>query len=258
MPNKNSLRGLWFYGAFSFFLVVTLVTEVKSEQTSRPEYWAPKNPPKAHYKIECSIDLSKGSIEGVESICFRNSASRPTSRLKINWTSLGNIEIRSNGKAVKVLSEIKAGADLSVLIELAKPVYPGEKVELGISFAATTAEYAGKEEVKLPFWYPRLDWGFETHDDYDVKIDKTSEYLLVTSGVLVGKSGYYHAENVKRFGLFLGKSHKVIEANAKDVLVQVVYKAEAEECARAAIQSSPCRRFWQRTMVQQSAMGQLV
>ncbi|MFC1677016.1 M1 family aminopeptidase [Planctomycetota bacterium] len=148
------------------------------------------------------------------------------------------MQIKSNGKAVKILSETKAGTNLPVLVELNKPVYPGENVELDISFAATVAEYAGIEEVKLTSWYPCLDWGFETHDDYDVKIDKTSEYLLATSGTLASKSGYFHAENVRSFGLFLGKDYKVIEAKAKDVLVQVVYKTQAEECAQLVLETA--------------------
>ena len=213
-------------------------TELTGGSSIAANYWVPKKPPKAHYKIECSINLSEGIIRGIERIRFRNPTSRPISRLKINWISLGNMEIRSGGKAAKILSETKTDADLSILIELVKPVYPGEKAELDISFAATAAEYADKEEVKLSSWHPRLDWGVETHDDYDVKIDKTSEYLLATSGVLASRSGYYHAENLRRFGLFLGKDHNVIEAKAKDVLVQVVYKAKAEECARLVLETA--------------------
>ena len=34
-------------------------TELRSDDTTR-NYWVPQNPPKAHYKIECSIDLTKG------------------------------------------------------------------------------------------------------------------------------------------------------------------------------------------------------
>lgn len=149
--------------AFALIISMTsfqsLATSTKSESGDTPQnYWAPKNPPKAHYKIECSIDLSKGSINGIETISFNNSASKPIYRLKIKWISLGNMQIRSNGKALNVLSETKAGANLSVLVELNKPLYQNEKIELDISFAATVAGYAGIEEVKLTSWYPRLDW----------------------------------------------------------------------------------------------------
>ena len=65
------------------------------------------------------------------------------------------------------------------------------------------------------------------------------EYTVATSGLLNKKTGYYHAENVRSFGLFVGKGLDSIEVNAKDVLVQVVYKAEAEECAQKVVELEP-------------------
>jgi hypothetical protein len=46
------------------------------------------------------------------------------------------------------------------------------------------------------------------------------------------QSGYYQAEGVRSFGLFFGKDHQIIEANAGDVLVHCLFTTPDEKCAR--------------------------
>jgi tetratricopeptide (TPR) repeat protein len=212
-------------------------TELRSDDTTR-NYWVPQNPPKAHYKIECSIDPVKGLLEGTEVICFRNTTSKPIHRLKILWTSFGSMEITSNKRQVAVLAETKECVESSTVIEFPEPIRPNEKTTLQIKYTTLAPDYLRGEEIRLPSFYPQLWWGYSTHNSFEVRIDIPLEYILATSGVLDHRTGYYHAENVCRFGLFLGKGHKVIEAKAKDVLVQVVYKADAEECARLVLKTA--------------------
>lgn len=197
----------------------------------RTEYWVPREPPKAHYRIECSIDPSKGHMEGKEVISLRNTASKSISRLKILWTSLGSMEIIKDNKPVVVLGETKEGAESYTVVELAGPIRPNEEATLQIKYMALAPDYLKAEEIRVPSFYPQVWWGYSTHNSFEVKIDAPVEYTLATSGVLDAKTGYYRAENVSRFGLFLGKGNKVIRANAEDVLVQVVFKPEAEKCA---------------------------
>ena len=223
---------------YSFLLILTFSTALASDQAMRANFWVPKNPPKAHYKIECSIDLAKGLLEGTEVICFRNTTSKPIHRLKILWTSFGSMEITSNERQVAVLAETKEGVESSTVIELPEPIRPNEKTTLQIKYTTLAPDYLRREEMRLPSFYPQLWWGYSTHSSFEVKIDIPLEYILATSGVLDHRTGYYHAENVYRFGLFLGKGNKVIESKAKDVLVQVVYKAKAEECAQLVLETA--------------------
>ncbi len=239
MSNKCSTLGLWFYCAFSFFLVVSSVTEVKGEQTSRPEYWAPQNPPKAHYKIECSINPANGFLQGTEVISFKNTSSRPMRRVTILWASDGNLEIISNSKPVSVIGQIKDSTVSSrFLMELPEPIIPDEEVSLQVKFSVSAPSYLKGENIRLPVFYPQLWWDFAMHNDFKVKIELPEEYTLSTSGLLDKKTGYYYGQNIRSFGLFIGKGFKSIETNVKDVLVQVVYKTEAEECAQLVLETA--------------------
>lgn len=197
----------------------------------RTDYWVPQKPLKAHYEIDCSIDLTEGLLEGTEIIRFRNTTSRSIYRLAIKWTSLGTMDIKNNDKPVAVLAETKEGAESYTVIELPEPIGPNEKTTLQIKYRALAPDYLKAEEIRVPSFCPQLWWGYSTHNSFEVKIDIPPEHILATSGVFDTKTGYYRAENVSRFGLFLGKGNKVIKANAEDVLVQVVFKPEAEKCA---------------------------
>ncbi|MHC4800261.1 MAG: M1 family aminopeptidase, partial [Planctomycetota bacterium] len=213
-------------------------TKLASGDTARTDYWVPKKPPKAHYKIDCSIDLSQGLLEGTEIIRFRNTTSRAIHRLEVKWTSLGSMEITSKDKVVKILAETKEGAESYTVIELPEPIGPNEKTTLQIKYRALAPDYLKAEEIRVPSFCPQLWWGYSTHNSFEVKIDVPPEHTLATSGVLDTKTGYYRAENVSRFGLFLGKGNKVIKANAEDVLVQVVFKPEAEKCAHLILDTA--------------------
>ena len=94
------------------------------------------------------------------------------------------------------------------------------------------------KKLPLTSWYPRLWWGIETHDEFDVKVETTPGYTMVTSGAPDSKSGYYHAGNVRTFGLFLGRNHKVAKAMTKDVLVQVIFTPEGKECAHLLLETA--------------------
>jgi len=213
-------------------------TELTSGSSIAANYWVPKNPPKAHYKVDCSIDLTKGLLEGTEVIRFKNATSRAIRRLNVKWTSLGSMEITSKDKVVKILAETKEGAESYTVIELPEPIGPNEKTTLQIKYRVLAPDYLKGEEIRVPSFCPQLWWGYSTHNSFEVKIDIPPEHTLATSGVFDTKTGYYRAENVSRFGLFLGKGNKVIKANAEDVLVQVVFKPEAEKCAHLILDTA--------------------
>lgn len=206
-------------------------TELTSGSSIAANYWVPRRPPKAHYTIDCSVDLTKGLLEGTETIRFRNKTSRAIHRLDVKWISLGSMEITSKDKKVKILGETKEGSESSsTIVEFSETIRPREEADLQIKFRVLAPEYANIDKIYVTGWYPRLWWGFETHDDFDVKIETTPEYTLATSGVFDSKTSYYHADNVRCFGLYLGKDLKTIEANAEDVLVRCIFTTKGEKC----------------------------
>ncbi|NIP23800.1 MAG: hypothetical protein GWN67_01245 [Phycisphaerae bacterium] len=197
------------------------------------------NPPKAHYTIECSVDPNKGVLEGTENIHFENTTNSLLRELRIKQTSSGNMEVRCRGETVRILSETKEGSGSCVtVVELPEPIHPGGDVELQIQFGISSSEYAGTEKLTLTNWYPRLWWGVETHDEFDVKVKTPPGYGMVTSGAVDSKSGYYHADNVRTFGLFLGRNHKVAKSMTKDVLVQVIFTPKGKGCADLLLETA--------------------
>ena len=224
---------------YCFILSVLFIAgsaKIKAHQMIGTGYWVPQTPPNVHYTIKCSIDLTKGVLEGTENIRFKNTTQKPIHRLQIKWDSLGSMEITCKGETV---TEIKGQSDNTfILIELAEPLSPGKETKLQIKFQISAPEYAGVEKIPLTGWYPCLWWGFETHSDFDVKVETTPEYTLATSGVFDSKSGFYRAEKVRSFGLFLGKNYNIVKARAKDVLVQVLFTPKGEECARLLLDTA--------------------
>ncbi|MHC4574479.1 MAG: gluzincin family metallopeptidase, partial [Planctomycetota bacterium] len=189
------------------------------------------------------IDPAKGLLEGKEIIRFRNSTGAPIHRLAIKCFSYDEVplEIKSsmqvtvNGRTVLPLAGKAAGP---VVFELSDVLKPRKKVNLQIEFAVSAPAYAGQDKLILADWHPRLWWGFETHDDFDVKIEVPSHYVLAASGILNRKTGCYRAKGIRSFGLFLGKDFKVIEANAHDVLVRCIFPPKGRECAELLLRTA--------------------
>jgi hypothetical protein len=224
--------------------------ELSGENIKRAGGRVQHPPPKAHYTIECSIDPNKGLLEGTENIHLKNTTNALLCELQVKWTSFGNMKVRCRGETVRILSETKERSGTCVtVVELPEPIHPGGDAELQIEFRMSSSEYAGAEKLTLTSWYPRLWRGIETHDDFDVKVETQPGYAMVTSGAPDSKSGYYHAGNVRTFGLFLGKNYKVTKAMTKDVLVQVMFTPKGKECAHLLLDTAVdvinfyCERF---------------
>ncbi|MHC4153516.1 MAG: M1 family aminopeptidase [Planctomycetota bacterium] len=218
--------------------------ESKSEAMAQTDYWVPRNPHRAHYKIECSIDPAKGLLQGTEVINFKNTSSRPIHRLQIEWLSDNErlLKIMSKSKPVSILAETKEGDRyIKILFKLPDPIYPGEQANLelafgGIKFSQSVSNREGF--AHCVGWYPRLCCGFETHSDFDVSVKASGEYKIVTSGTLDTETGFYHAEGLRSFGLLLTKEFDVIEANAEDVLVSCVFPQKSKKTAQLLLSTA--------------------
>ena len=227
-----------------YFVVVCLLLimyvhcgpeSIKDKGFTRDNYWVPPVPPQAHYTIDCRIDSHASLLEGTEVIRFTNNTSRFIHRIALDWgiSSDQTLEITVNGKPVHIAAEPEqASLSSPILFDLPQALPPGKRIELSLKFTRSLPSLATQDKIKLTGWHPRLWWGFWTHEDFEVKLQAPPEYALATSGRLDEESGYYKAEGVRSFGLFLGKDHQIIEANAGDVLVHCLVTPQREECAR--------------------------
>ena len=238
MSNWRFLRNLWrCFIILVFILAGSAISKSKKVVTTNNS--GVQDPPKVYYTIDCSIDLAKGLMEGIEIIHFRNTTSEPMSRFEIRWIPGGNMEITSKGKEIKVLAETNGQSQSSsTVIEFLEPILSEETATLQIKFNILVPKYKGIDKIAVGHWYPHLWWGFETHDDYEVKLSVPKEYTVATSGLLNKETGYYHAENVRSFGLFLGKGFDSIEANVGDISVRCVFPLKGKKCAELLLKTA--------------------
>ncbi|NIR50839.1 M1 family metallopeptidase, partial [candidate division KSB1 bacterium] len=149
-------------------------------------YWAPTNPPRAYYTIECQIYPSSDLLSGAETIRFVNTTSKPIHRLALDWivNKAQTIETTIHEKPVPILADSSyTELPSPLLFELPEALLPGEQVELEIGFKKTLSTREGKKMTVVK-WHPRLWWGFRTHHDYDVRIETSPDYLVATTGLL--------------------------------------------------------------------------
>jgi tetratricopeptide (TPR) repeat protein len=196
-------------------------------------YWVPRQPPRAKYVIDSSLEVGETfCLKGTEAIRFVNTTAKPMQTLAITWFRAGEqtMEIVANGRRVALPTPVTSFPQAFVLAE---PVGPGETVELAVEFRVSLPAPGSVPERLGPVdEWPHLWWGFETQDDYDVRLDVPDAYsVIVTSGRLDSQTGRYRAEAVPSFGFFLCKGHEVMEGQAGDVLVRCIYKPEHKECA---------------------------
>gem|GEM_PF-385540 len=191
-------------------------------------------PARAHYEIDCRIDPTTGKLEGTETIRLTNKDSEPIERLALDWTlsSTESIGISVGEQRIPVPGESERDSfESPIFFELPEPLQSGEQMELVVSFSGTHSIERSQIKFRLTGWHPRLFWGFPTHDDFDVRIDAPDEYAVATSGRLDSQTGYYHARDVRLFGLFLGKDMQTFESEVDGVLIRCPYTNESRECA---------------------------
>ncbi len=208
-----------------------------SDNKCKTDFWIPREIPKAHYNIECSINPHDGQLQGKETIHFKNTTNRPIRLLAIKWLSEKEqtLEIKADGKPVSVFKD--TGSEITV-IELPKAIDANEEIDIEIKFGVHRPEKMQVDILPLTGWHPRLWWDFETHNDFDVKVDVPKEYRVATSGLLKRHSGYYHAEGVRSFGIILLKGTDVIEAKAEDVIVKCYYRPNEKKCAELLLETA--------------------
>ncbi len=207
-------------------------------------FWAPVVPPRADYRIECAFDTTTASLKGSETITFRNTTPRSMDRLALDW-SIGpdkTVSVIANGKPASVL--IMSGAkEVSgpLLLQLPEPLKPGADLILKLEFSNSyKSDLDLTRIVLLQGFYPRLWWGFGTHDDYSVRFSAPPGWGVVTSGVLDPASGVWTGKDIRSFGaaVFNEKQYSVEHAQANDVQVTAVHTAAGAKCAQLVLHTA--------------------
>jgi hypothetical protein len=181
-------------------------------------FWAPVEPPRADYMIDARISADGSRLTGQERIRFTNAATRPIRRVALRWWG-DQMEVQEADRV-----DSAGGA---VLYDLRRDVQPGESVELKVTFGAPLKWT--DEGVISSSLGPKLWWGFSTHDDYTVRFAVPDAMRVATSGRFI--DGAWRAAGLRTFGFFVGRKHQIVEADAGDVHVRVLYPAGADKAA---------------------------
>lgn len=210
--------------------LVLLFTTVAAARTN---FWAPVSPPLAHYSIDAKFVADPPGLEGSETIRFRNSAQRPIGRIALLWWGeiLG---VRANG----TVAAPAPGKYTLPVFDLPHDVPPGSEVELAVDFRGPMKLNPENESAITSYLSPQLWWGFGTLDDYQVRLQAPEGYTIGTSAPFDARSGEYRADDIRAFGLFIGKGYESTEADAGGVQVRAVFTAAGRPCAELLVKTA--------------------
>lgn len=205
--------------------------------------FTPDEPPRAKYDINCTIefDSTKALISGTEIIFYTNTSTLPLERMALDWTidSLHTLNITANGKDAQVLSPGSEDDSYApVIIQLPRAISPGHKLEIRAQFERTYIFEPGDDKHLCTTWFPRVDWGIQTQDNFTVKIEYPSEYVLGSSGLYHSETDTYRATGIRRYGLYFLNGGDVMEKKIEGITVRIIHTPAAMECANLVMETA--------------------
>ncbi len=204
-------------------------------------FWTPASPPKCYYNIHFQIDTLQRILSGTEVVRITNPNHQTIYRLALDWSvnKHQTLGINIKGRPVSLeLDPTQTNVTSPMLFDLPEALVGGSSIELELMFSQSIPQVTEQKNILFTKWFPRIWWGIDTQDDFDVFIDVPSTYTIATSGRFDATSHSYHAENVRTFGLFFGRGLHVAEAMAGDVLVRCLYSEKAEPCAQLILHTA--------------------
>jgi hypothetical protein len=214
-------------------LTLTLTCLLVTTAFARPAFWAPLEPPRAHYSVDVRYLPTDQRLEGTETIRFRNDTRRPIDRIALRW--FGEIvAVRAGGSAATGAP----GKHSVALFDLPHAIAPGRELALEVDFSAPWKLDSRTASAITSSLHPRLWWGFGTHDDYVVRVHVPEGHVVATSGRLDASTGAYRADGVRAFGLFIGKGYDSAEVDAGAVRVRAVFTPKGRACAELLLKTA--------------------
>jgi hypothetical protein len=210
--------------------------EVPAKSQPTGHFFFPKIPPETKYKIDCKVEKN-GMFHEKIVITFKNTTPTPISQVAFSWSvdEEPPYKVSIKGKILKAAPGYENKTTPPVLFQLPFPVAPGEQVDLNVdaSIHFCIKEILNKKNnFPILDWFPKLWWGYETHADYDVKLDIPGSYTITTSGRFDPGTGRWQGKNIRSFGLVIGTGLNVSEDMAGDVLIRVLHTPKAHNCAQ--------------------------
>jgi tetratricopeptide (TPR) repeat protein len=210
---------------------------------ARPEYWVPADPPKSRYVIDARLDLSpNGAVEGKQTIILKNTSRRPLDVIAFDWTMgpASSISVTVSGNPLTPLNPEKTPVlSAPIFYPLLKPLSPGKKINLEVTFKKAVEFPAGAAEFGDTRWYPRLWWdGLTLHDAFSVKLEVPAGFAQAMSGRLNPKTGRYEIESARTFGLYLGKNMKTESRESEGVLITTLATEKGAKAAAACLDTA--------------------
>jgi tetratricopeptide (TPR) repeat protein len=200
------------------------------------EFWAPQNPPGAHYDFAVKIGAEgeNASLAASGTISLTNTAPRPLAVLAFEWTVTPARQFAASvsGRPLKVLNgERNMPPATPLLLELPRPVGPGERVLVEVDFTVGAAVNAG--QVHFGLWYPRLWWeGRPVRDSFRVRLETPPGFVAAASGRYDRAAGAYVNDCVtSHFGLFLSNSMGMERREAGGVEISALFTEKGRDCA---------------------------
>jgi tetratricopeptide (TPR) repeat protein len=222
--------------------VISIGLLVSSSPAALKEYRVPADPPKSHYIIDARIDLTKGAIEGRETIMLKNTSAGPIGILAVDWPvgPASSLSLETSNKALTPLNPENSPTLPSPLFyPLPVPLAPGKKVQLEVTFKKSVEFSAQDSELGDTGWYPRLWWdGLPLHDSFSVKLDIPPGFALAASGRLNPKTGRYENEGARTFGIYLGKNMKTESREVEGVLITTLATENGAKCAAVCLETA--------------------
>ncbi len=205
--------------------------------------FSPVDPPGSEYNITCSFkfDTTTAIVSGTETITLKNNSTLPIEMLTVDWPgdSLQKLNITVDGKTVKVLSDSSSYLYHNlVVIKLPRAIRPKHKLEIEAQFERTYNFEPGDYKHLWTNWFPRIYWGMQAQDDFIARIENKSKYVLASSGIYNPKTGAYHAEGIRQFGVYFLKDAAITEQTIDGIRVRIIHTPDAAECANLVMNTA--------------------
>ena len=157
--------------------IIGFLALLSTSAFARSAFWAPANPPHAHYVIVAQVNSDASRLDGSAKISFTNDTSRPIGRVAFLFSEK-ELRVRVGGQTANRIAGVKHEA----LFELPNEVAPGAAVELAVEWVITHEALKEGEGGATWGWYPRLWWGFQTLDDYQVVVHAPPTLTVLVAG----------------------------------------------------------------------------
>jgi tetratricopeptide (TPR) repeat protein len=204
-------------------------------------FYAPAERPSSRYVIDARVDVAGDSVEGRETVSFRNTGRHALGVVAFDWAvgPLSTLEVSAGGHRLFPAADKTGPRPSPIMVPLAEPLAPGASVDLTVSFSRRAGGSKEQKDFLTSDWYPCLWWdGVPGHDAYSVKIDAPAGFAIAASGRLDPKTGRFEAAAAKSFGLYLAPGLKSASREVEGVLITAYFTDKGARAAAVCLETA--------------------